>query len=57
VTHIQLSQSPGRKSPDNVGNIDIASFVKRVGKDGYKGWISGEYTPDGLTSSGLAWAG
>ncbi|MDE0852677.1 TIM barrel protein [Yoonia sp.] len=57
VIHIQLSQSPGRKSPDVAGDIDIAGFVKQAGKDGYKGWISGEYTPDGLTSSGLAWVG
>jgi hydroxypyruvate isomerase len=57
VTHVQIAQSPGRKSPDEPGGLNIADFVRQIKKDGYKGWISGEYTPDGLTRSSLAWAG
>ena len=57
VTHIQIAQSPGRKSPDQTGLIDMQAFVKQVVKDGYKGWIAGEYVPDGMTRNELAWVG
>jgi hydroxypyruvate isomerase len=55
VSHVQLAQSPGRKSPDVAGEIDMAGFVKQIKKDGYKGWIAGEYTPEGLTNGCLGW--
>lgn len=55
VTHVQIAQSPGRKSPDQPGQIDTQAFVKQIVKDGYKGWIAGEYTPEGMTRSELAW--
>jgi len=55
VTHIQLAQSPSRSSPDVAGDIDFVKFGKQIKKDGYKGWVSGEYTPDGLTGSSLNW--
>lgn len=55
TVHVQLAQSPGRKSPDQDGDIDMAAFVKRIAKDGYKGWISGEYIPDGMTRNELDW--
>ena len=57
VTHVQFAQSPGRTSPDVPGDIDFVAFAKRLKKDGYKGWVAGEYAPDGLTKSGLAWMG
>ncbi len=55
VTHIQFAQSPSRNSPDVAGDIDFTSFMKQIKKDGYKGWVSGEYTPDSLTGSSLNW--
>ena len=55
VTHVQLAQSPGRTSPDDPGEIDLPAFVKQITKDGYRGWIAGEYVPDGLTRDGLEW--
>lgn len=56
VTHVQLAQSPGRQSPDASGEIDLKGFVKQIVKDGYKGWIAGEYVPDGITENSLNWA-
>jgi len=38
VTHVQIAQSPGRKSPDQPGQIDTQAFVKQIVKDGYKGY-------------------
>lgn len=55
VTHVQIAQSPGRKSPDQAGLIDLQAFVKCIVKEGYKGWIAGEYVPDGMTRNQLAW--
>lgn len=54
VAHVQVAQTPHRTAPDQ-GDIDYAAFFKRMKSDGYKGWISGEYTPADRTELSLDW--
>ena len=54
VAHVQVGQTPHRTAPDQ-GEIDYAAFFAGLKKDGYKGWISGEYTPAGRTEMSLDW--
>lgn len=54
VAHVQVGQTPDRTAPDQ-GEIDYAAFFARLKKDGYKGWISGEYTPADRTEMSLDW--
>ena len=54
VGHVQVAQTPDRTAP-NQGEIDYAAFFKVLKKDGYKGWISGEYTPADRTKDSLDW--
>lgn len=54
VVHVQVGQTPQRTAPDQ-GEIDYDAFFKRLKSDGYKGWISGEYTPADRTELSLDW--
>lgn len=54
VAHVQVGQTPNRSAPDQ-GEIDFEAFFARLKKDGYKGWISGEYTPAERTELSLGW--
>ncbi|QEE34723.1 TIM barrel protein [Octadecabacter sp. SW4] len=54
VRHVQVAGFPGRHEP--VGSdIDYKAFFACLRRDGYDGWISGEYTPAGDTGAGLEW--
>lgn len=54
VRHIQVAGFPGRNEPAG-GDIDYAAFFARLDRDGYAGWVSGEYAPSGDTAAGLDW--
>jgi hydroxypyruvate isomerase len=48
VTHVQVAGA-GRHEPDD------PAFLLRLDRDGYGGWVSGEYAPKGRTEEGLGW--
>ncbi len=52
--HIQIGGVPGRKEPLK-GDIDYPAFFARLDAEGYRGWVSGEYTPTAQTEAGLLW--
>jgi 2-dehydrotetronate isomerase len=54
AAHIQIAGFPGRSEPVG-GEIDYPAFFARLDRDGYKGWVSAEYTPAGATAKGLGW--
>lgn len=54
VKHVQIGQTPDRSDPVD-GEIDFLAFFAQLDRDGYKGWVSGEYTPKGTTEAGLSW--
>lgn len=56
VAHVQVAQVPDRSEPD-AGQIDYPAFFDRLDRDGYDGWISGEYKPATRTTAGLGWLG
>ena len=55
VAHVQVGGYPGRHEPAG-GEIDYPAFFAALDAEGYSGWVSGEYTPAGLTEDGLGWA-
>ncbi len=52
--HIQIAGFPGRGAPVG-GDIDFPDFFAALDAGGYKGWVSAEYNPRGLTEDGLGW--
>lgn len=56
AVHVQVAQSPDRTEPDK-GQIDYPAFFDRLDRDGYAGWVSGEYDPATSTTAGLRWLG
>lgn len=54
VVHVQVAQTPDRSEPDK-GQIDYPAFFGRLDRDGYDGWVSGEYKPATSTTAGLGW--
>ncbi|SCY73001.1 hydroxypyruvate isomerase family protein [Paracoccus tibetensis] len=54
VRHIQIAGHPGRHEPDG-GSIDYPAFFRLLDEQGYRGWISAEYTPARQTFHGLDW--
>lgn len=56
AVHVQIAGHPGRHEPEG-GDIDWPAFFARLDADGYRGWVSAEYTPKGLTRDGLGWLG
>ena len=54
AVHVQVGSVPGRHEP-GVGDIDYPAFFARLDAEGYKGWVAGEYHPEGDTRDGLGW--
>lgn len=54
AAHVQIAGFPGRREP-TAGEIDFPAFFARLDADGYRGWVSAEYTPAGATPEGLGW--
>ncbi len=54
VRHVQVAGCPGRHEPFPC-DIDYPRFFRALDVTGYKGWVSGEYHPQGLTPDGLGW--
>ena len=54
VTHVQFADVPGRGGP-GTGQLDLPAIWAQMAADGYDGWISAEYKPDGPTEEGLDW--
>lgn len=52
--HVQIAGYPGRHEP-SAGEIDFPALFARLDRDGYNGWVSGEYAPAGPTAEGLGW--
>ncbi|WP_245752530.1 hydroxypyruvate isomerase family protein [Poseidonocella pacifica] len=56
VGHIQIAGIPKRGDPMS-GTFDMVAFLGQLERLNYRGIVSGEYTPQGRTEDGLAWAG
>lgn len=54
TAHVQIAGFPGRHEPTG-GEIDYPAFFARLDADGYAGWVSAEYRPEGVTEAGLGW--
>ena len=54
IRHIQIGAYPGRTEP-GPGAIDFPAFFAAVRASRYRGWISAEYNPAGMTTDGLGW--
>lgn len=54
IRHVQIGGVPGRHEPVG-GPIDYPGFFAALDAHGYKGWVSAEYQPAGLTAQGLGW--
>ena len=54
VSHVQIAGYPGRHEPVG-GDIDYPAFFALLDADGYDGWVSAEYHPEGQTTDGLGW--
>ena len=52
--HVQVAQMPDRSEPDR-GEIDYPAFFDQLDRDGYSGWVAGEYKPRGKTEAGTDW--
>lgn len=54
ATHVQIGGVGARGNP--TGNaFDFPSFFARLDSEGYQGWVSGEYHPEGGTKDTLGW--
>jgi hydroxypyruvate isomerase len=56
AAHVQVAGAKGRHEPVN-GEIGYTAFFRRLDDEGYRGVVSGEYTPKGRTEDGLGWVG
>ncbi|UWQ11673.1 TIM barrel protein [Aliiroseovarius crassostreae] len=54
VRHIQVGGIPDRKEPIR-GEFDYPRWFRQLDREGYNGWVSGEYHPTAQTQSGLIW--
>ncbi|GGO55145.1 hydroxypyruvate isomerase [Roseovarius pacificus] len=54
AAHVQVAGYPGRHEPAG-GEIDYPAFFARLDSDGYAGFVSGEYAPEGRTGDGIGW--
>jgi hydroxypyruvate isomerase len=55
AAHIQIGGLPDRHEPLASPHLDYPSFFKRLDAEGYRGFVSGEYTPARTTEAGLGW--
>lgn len=51
---VQVAQTPHRHEPDK-GEIDHPAFFAQLAREGFEGWVSGEYHPASHTVKGLGW--
>lgn len=49
--HVQVASHPRRAEP----GPEHAAFFAALDRDGYRGWVSGEYNPARTTVAGLRW--
>lgn len=54
VVHVQVADPDGRHEPCS-GAIDYPAFFAQLDAEGYAGYVSGEYEPEGDTTGGLGW--
>lgn len=54
IRHIQIAGVPGRHEPAG-GMVDHPGFFAALDQSGYRGWVSAEYDPAGMTIQGLGW--
>lgn len=54
IRHIQIADVPGRHEP-GTGEINFTNLFKALELQGYPGYISLEYIPQGETEAGLGW--
>lgn len=54
IRHVQIAGVPGRHEPTG-GMVDYPAFFAALDAAGYRGWVSAEYNPVGLTTQGLGW--
>ena len=54
VVHVQVGGVPDRHEP-STGTFNYPTFFKQLDKDGYSGWVSGEYRPERRTEDDLSW--
>ena len=58
AVHVQVASSPDRHEPaaqTSPGGIDHPAFFARLDRQGFKGFVSGEYHPLAETADGLGW--
>ncbi|TMV91364.1 TIM barrel protein [Thioclava sp. BHET1] len=54
--HVQFADAPGRGAPGS-GEIDLPGFFAALDAQGYAGYVSAEYSPNGATPDTLGWRG
>lgn len=54
IRHVQIGDTPTRSAP-GTGGVDFPALFAVMRKNGYDGWVSGEYTPGPDTNSTLDW--
>lgn len=54
VAHVQFADVPGRHQP-GTGRLDLGAFFRLLDANGYEGWVSAEYRPQGPTADSLGW--
>ncbi|WP_432449305.1 hydroxypyruvate isomerase family protein [Aliiroseovarius marinus] len=52
--HIQVGGIPDRNEPLR-GDVNFPAWFRQLDREGYKGWVSGEYNPTAQTEAGLIW--
>lgn len=54
IRHIQIGGYPDRHEPTG-GDMNFRAFFHALDEADYRGWVSAEYTPAGMTRAGLGW--
>lgn len=54
VSHVQLSDAPGRQEP-GTGRIDFGPMFRALENRAYRHWVSAEYRPSRTTEQTLSW--
>ena len=52
--HIQFADPPKRTEP-GTGELNWAVLFAAIDRLGYRGWVSAEYFPTGMTADSLMW--
>ncbi len=56
IVHVQIGDTHARGAPGS-GDGDFAALFTEMRASGYRGWVSGEYTPGPSTKDTLGWMG